>query len=682
MASSIELVAICLLLAHCGSVFGQQIVQVDTKYKGRVFEGIGAISGGGATSKLLVNYPPKLRDEILDYLFKPNFGASLQILKVEIGGDVQSTDGTEATHMRHNWEENYGRGYEWWLMVEAKKRNPDIKLYGLPWGFPSWLTKDWNNPYTQIDVLADYVVKWVNGAKVHYNLTIDFLGIWNEKMYDLDYVLTLRKTLDERGFENVRIIVSDNNWESVQDIINYEDFRDVVHAIGAHYPGTWSSYDSYKTGKTLWASEDFSSFNDNVGGGCWARIINENYVNGRFSATIAWNLIASYFEGLPYFRDGLMTAIEPWSGHYVVESPIWVTAHTTQFTEIGWRYLYHEHGVGKLGNGGTCVSFTSPDKKELTMVFETMQHEHSYCIRPFLPWFTVQPQDIVIHLNDTHFSNITEMDVWYTKLGYGNDNSTMFKKLAPLKFVNGRANLSLGVDEVVTLTTVKTGFHGTHPDPPVSKPFPLPYFEDFESYQIYQEPFNLAQQTGTFEVHSDGKNKFMRQMVTRHPIRWCDAETIGFATNYIGNASWTDIFVEFDFRCPAVNGTSGVYTSARVPLGGCSIQETKGVFFVMFCDGAWLIKLQTDPTKTKPDYFGNTTISGNEWHTLSLLVQGSTVMGAVDGNGAFNLTLDIPKAGFVTFGTYTYALGDFDNLHIAPVQDGLPIMKSYFNKKT
>ena len=25
---------------------------------------------------------------------------------------------------------DYERGYEWWLMTEAKKRNPDIKLYG------------------------------------------------------------------------------------------------------------------------------------------------------------------------------------------------------------------------------------------------------------------------------------------------------------------------------------------------------------------------------------------------------------------------------------------------------------------------------------------------------------------------------------------------------------------------
>lgn len=32
--------------------------------------------------------------------------------------------------MHYENDENYFRGYEWWLMKEAKKRNPNITLIG------------------------------------------------------------------------------------------------------------------------------------------------------------------------------------------------------------------------------------------------------------------------------------------------------------------------------------------------------------------------------------------------------------------------------------------------------------------------------------------------------------------------------------------------------------------------
>lgn len=44
----------------------------------------------------------------------------------------------------------------------------------------------------------------------------------------------------------------------------------------------------------------------------------------------------------------------------------------------------------------------------------------------------------------------------------------------------GTIDLSLGIDEVYTLTTLKTGVKGEYPDPPIQKPFPLPYTDDFE----------------------------------------------------------------------------------------------------------------------------------------------------------------------------------------------------------
>src|SRR3954462_9225405 len=93
---------------------------------GRVFDGVGAVSGGGGNSKLLYDYAEPQRGQILDYLFRPGYGASIQLFKTEIGGDANSTDGAEPSHMHSADDQNYNRGYEWWLMSAAKARNPGI----------------------------------------------------------------------------------------------------------------------------------------------------------------------------------------------------------------------------------------------------------------------------------------------------------------------------------------------------------------------------------------------------------------------------------------------------------------------------------------------------------------------------------------------------------------------------
>ncbi|KAK3766451.1 hypothetical protein RRG08_066150 [Elysia crispata] len=630
----------------------------DSHGLGRVFEGIGAISGGGATSKLLVNYPKKQRDEILDYLFKPGFGASLQIFKVEIGGDIQSTDGTEASHMHNSWEENYHRGYEWWLMQEAKKRNPNIKLYGLPWGFPGWLGKGTHNPYIDPVQTADYVVNWIKGAKSVYNLTIDYVGIWNERPYNITYIKILRQTLDQNGFQNTVIIAPDDfGWKLVTDIQKDKDLDNMIHAIGAHYPGTKSAWKAKQSKKPLWASEDYSTFNDEVGGGCWARILNQNYVNGFMTSTISWNLIGSYYPSLPFPRNGLMTAMQPWSGHYVVSTPIWVSAHTTQFVPVGWTYLQHNHGVGKLPKGGSYVSLTNEAKDQLTIVIETMSHDHSICVRPKLHPYKVAPQTVTISLQGS-FKNIDKLNVWHSKLLYNGSQSQMFMQQKPLILENGQAQLTLGLDEVYTLTTFSKGKKGTHPKPQEPAPFPSYIKDDFSAYEEYQEPFYIAPQIGSYEVRKvDGQN-VMRQTVLQRPIYWCKSETADKTISVIGSFNWTETKISVEFEIPAVNGTDGVFVAARVDRGGCHSNDAQGVFFFVFpITGKFMVT--NDLARTKVLHQGSVPI-GLGKHQMSLDVTKTKAEGCYDLKQTFSIDLPAtPQNGWAALGTDSFGLADF-----------------------
>src|SRR6516225_4937166 len=99
----------------------------------RVYDGVGAILGGG-NARYLQDYPARQRASILDYLFKPGYGASLQLLKLEIGGDGNSSDGSEPSVEHTRGTINCRADYEFAIARQALAIYPDLKLYGLQWG--------------------------------------------------------------------------------------------------------------------------------------------------------------------------------------------------------------------------------------------------------------------------------------------------------------------------------------------------------------------------------------------------------------------------------------------------------------------------------------------------------------------------------------------------------------------
>jgi hypothetical protein len=101
-------------------------ITITTRTSG-VFAGIGAIVGGGGNARLLADYAPAVRNQIYDYLFRPGYGAALQMLKLEIGAGTNSSDGAEPSVEPSPGQVNCDVGYEWQI-ARAAVRRPSMKL--------------------------------------------------------------------------------------------------------------------------------------------------------------------------------------------------------------------------------------------------------------------------------------------------------------------------------------------------------------------------------------------------------------------------------------------------------------------------------------------------------------------------------------------------------------------------
>ncbi len=506
-----------------------QKTEIDLSKPGRTYERIGALSAGAST-RLLMDYAEPYRSQVLDFLFKPKYGASLQHLKVEIGGDVNSTCGTEPSHARTREEfenpkpEYFQRGYEWWLMKEAKKRNPDIFLDCLEWGAPGWIGD--GKYYSQDNI--NYIIAFIKGAKQYHDLKIDFTGIWNERMYDIEFIKNLRKALDDNGLNEVKVIGADlcchQQWLIADDMKKDDALRNAVSVIGDHYPERDKAYNSNDNAKSfgipIWNNEGGPWKGDWSGFEYLAKMYNRDYIEGRMTKNITWSLITSYFNNLSLPNSGLMTANTPWSGFYDVEPAVWAVAHTTQFAEPGWKYI--DSACGYLDSKGSYVTMTSPStNSDFSIIAETMD--------------ATQPQTITFRIGKSE--KIRKIYVWRTIL-----KGNLFEQQVPISIRNNEFTVTLEPKALYTFTTT-TGQQKAMSTPAENKPFPFPFKAGFEDEKFKTTPKYFSDQGGAFEVaqRNDGKGNCLRQLITRRAIEW--EESPIFNQTVVGDTVWTDYSV-------------------------------------------------------------------------------------------------------------------------------------------
>jgi len=612
-----RLLAVAIMLVAGLPLFAQTNIVLDDNQAGRVFEGIGAVSAG-ASSRLLIDYPEPQRSEILDYLFKPNYGAALQHLKVEIGGDVNSTDGVEPSHMRNCHDENYTRGYEWWLMKEAKKRNPDIILDCLAWGAPAWIG---DGKYYSQD-MADYVVKFIQGAKKVHGLEINYTGVANERYYDVEWIKLLRRTLDTHGLNHVGIVVADQSegdvipfptppadltiWGIAREINQDPALKAVVAAIGGHYPfrhQTNQPAAAVASGLPLWSSEDGPWSGDWLAVSDVNRLplqasYNQNYILCKITKTEVWSPISSYYNNLPVPGSGLMRANTPWSGHYDVQPAIWATAHTTQFARPGWKYL--DAGCLLLSGGGSCVALVAPNGRDFSIIIETSGAKESQKLQfKLVGGLTNLP-----------------LHIWRT------NGRQQFQKLDDVvSRDDSLIEITVEPDSVYSLTTTTGQRKGGATAPPPTS-FPSKYREDFANYPVGSTPKYWSDFGGVFEVveRSDGKGKALRQMLEKSGIEWCPNP---FPQSFCGEVTWEDYTVSADVL---IEKAGHVSLFGRITGAGWSAGPPQGYGLKVSDSGNW--ELLAAMTKLAE---GKVPFSADTWHHLQFSLLDNKITATIDG---------------------------------------------------
>ncbi|HKR28166.1 MAG TPA: hypothetical protein VJS11_11960 [Acidobacteriaceae bacterium] len=632
----------------------QKTIILDGNSVGRTFDGIGALSAG-ASSRLLIDYPEPYRSQILDYLFKPNYGASLQHLKVEIGGDVNSTDGSEPSSMRTRSDHDYTRGYEWWLMTEARKRNPKIVLDTLAWGAPGWIGG--GNFYS--DDMANFVADFIEGAKKQWGVNIAYTGIWNEKHFESpEYVKTLRRVLDAHHLDT-KIVCCDeypsanvDQWTILKAMASDPALRDAIAVVSVHYPRMQGKLttpaSALQIGKPLWSSEDqpessasnILSRDWRIGGRSLAKLYNENYLKGGFTATEIWSPITSYYDNLAAPNSGLMYANTPWSGHYNVQGAIWATAHTTQFAQPGWHYL--ENSSGYLPEKGDYVALKSPDSADWSVVLQTIDAAH--------------PQTVQFQIQGG-LSTAT-VHIWET------NGQRTFDHVADIPVRDGAFTYTFDPNSLYSLTTTTGQAKGTA-EPPAVALFPLPYREDFESTALHRSPKFLSDQDGAFEVLpcTGRSGKCLEQVITERPIPWGplpDPWTLA------GDAAWTDYKVDADVR---VVGEGSAMVIGRIDSADVfrnhDARLPSGYALRLHSNGDWELLSSTYRQVTRTLAQGKIAPAREQWHHLQLRFAGQQITASVDEKPLATVQDGSHTHGMFGIGS-EWNLAQFDNLAVTP----------------
>ena len=667
-----------------------------------LYRGAGMVSANNS-SRLLLDYKsenPEDYWQLLQYIFGDD-GIGVNHLKIEMGADINSSSGTEPCVMRFADEKpDVTRGAGFQLAADAKKINPHLTLDMLWWSEPKWIS-DSEDVYA-----ARY--RWyketLDAAYDTYGLKFDYVSAsQNERGFDPEWVKYFSARLKSEkdcpyDYSGIKIVSADEegSWHFAGVMNDDEELLKAVDVVGSHYTSA-STPEAQRLaeyhGKELWFSEgcppmnyaqgrqgsELSGMNGTLD---IANRIIAMYPHGKMTLYEYQPVVSAYYDGVCYCQKQLISACDPWSGYFMLDSGFFMSLHFSQFIKKGWAFA-----------DKACFCDGKPGADSHTIVdavysYMTAADTKTGDYSTVIVNSTSEPIEYRFIVSELDKAS-ADVGVWETRgPDIGSYDENYFKKVSEItpEENNGAYCYTLSVKpySIVTVSTVtpkRTEYKNKHTSERTV--LPLPYSDDFE-YKDYPEnylssrgnaPRYTTDQGGAFEVcHTKNGNALVQQITPE-----MKAKEWGYTPDPVtcfGDDRWYNYSVSAEVQLSQSDEPAKNYVGIglRYTLGcnGCH-----GYWIQLFEDGSF--KLSANDTSKAEGRIEN--FDSRAVHTLKITAENDTVCAYIDGERAAEfkaISESLIGAGRAALYS-SYNKNSFINLRIEPIEGADTYITRYDN---
>lgn len=639
---------------------------------------------GNNSSRLLLDYKyehPARYEELLEHIFGRN-GIGVEHFKLEMGSDINSTSGTEPCVKRTAAEKaNVRRGAGYHLAADIKKRYPHVTLDMLFWSEPKWVT----DSADVMDARYRWYKETLTAAYRVYGLKFDYISVnRNERAIDAEWIKYISRRMKAEtdcpyDFSAVKIAAADedNSWRVADLMTEDEELRNAVDVIGTHYTSISTENAMLmceKYGKELWFSEgsapmtyargaarfDGSGLSGINGVLDIANRIAAMYPRGLMTLYEYQPIVSAYYDGVTFCHKQLITACEPWSGHYTLDSGYYMSLHFSRFFRRGWHFIPSAcYSDGKIGGDGHALVDT---KYSYMTACNPETGDHSTVIVNS----SEKPLRYSLLLDDGR-----TLHIWETRGPDGGrfDENFFRKSETVIPKKTGEKYVCVITVKPYSLVTVSSLDAEKPPRSSGTKSrlMALPYSDDFNYDRSYitsrgGAPRFTSDQGGAFEVKTVSGNNVLMQMITPRTkaVEWGGTP---LPMTSLGDDRWRDYTVSarvmlHKSRKPSQNFI-GVGNRCFLTCSGVS-----GYSLLVYEDRRWALRRNGEDVLT-----GTAEFDPYSFNEIAINAVGNSVSAYINGAliGEYNDKAMLCAGRAALFSSYDRNC--FDRIDITPAAE-------------